>query len=241
VRVAIIAALPREVLQLVWGLKPDRELKRRGVTLFRMPNAVVAMAGMGAERVTLAVEAALARFHAGMLVSAGLAGACDPWLQPGWAAEATTVVDAGTGERYATDASKGSALDPRLGTRPTRDSLLLVTQPAIASVAEKARLHRAYGAAMVDMEAATVARLARAHGLAFRAIKGISDAHGFELEGLGQFVGDRGEFRTAAFALHTALRPWTWRKAMELGQGSNVALGALTARLRQVIAGDEIR
>jgi adenosylhomocysteine nucleosidase len=89
---------------------------------------------------------------------------------------------------------------------------------------------------MVDMEAATVARLAQAKGAGFRAIKGVSDGYDFELNSLGKFEGDRGSFRTGAFALYTAVRPWTWGRAIELGRGSARALAGLEEALRLVIA-----
>lgn len=241
-KIAIIAALPREVLPLVWGAKPDRSLKRRRISRFLLPDAVVVAAGMGPDRVTLAVEAALEVADVSMLVSAGLAGACDPRLHARFVAEATEVVDLRTGERYATETREGIVVDPRYGSRETfTGGLILATGTQIASVSEKTRLHETYHAAMVDMEAATVARLARARGLRFRAIKGISDGADFELEGLSKFTGKHGEFLTASFAVHTALRPWTWRKAIELGQGSNVALGGLTQKLRQVIRDESLR
>ncbi len=241
-KVAIIAALPREVLTLVWGVKPDPSLKRRGISRFLLPDAVVVTAGMGPDRVTLAVEAALEAAEPTMLVSAGLAGSCDRQLRARLVVEATQVVDARTGERYGTEAREGVVVDPRYGSRrEVPEGIVLATGDAIASVREKARLRETYGAAMVDMEAAAVARLARARGLRFRAIKGISDGPEFELEGLSRFTGNHGEFLTARFALHTALRPSTWKRAMELGQGSNVALGGLTQKLRQVIAEESVR
>ena len=241
-KVAIIAALPREVLPLVWGVKPDRSLKQRHITRFILPNAVVVAAGMGPDRVTLAVEAALEAADVDLIVSAGLAGSCDPQLHARLVVEPTKIVDVRTGERYATDATEASVVDPSYGSRKTiSDGLVLATGTEIASVREKARLRETYGAALVDMEAATVARLARARGLRFRAIKGISDGPEFELEGLARFTGKHGEFLTASFALHTALRPRTWKKAMELGQGSNVAIGGLSQKLRQIIEEESLR
>jgi adenosylhomocysteine nucleosidase len=214
---AIVAALPREIAGLVRGLKPDAALRVDGVWLYRMPHAVVVAAGMGERRVTLGVQAALAQGDVAMLVSVGLAGACTAQLRPGSVAEAGVVIDARTGERYATASADGA---------------VLVSTQAIASVREKARLASTYGAAIVDMEAATVARLAAAHGVPFRAIKAVSDAHDFEIDSLGRFADERGQFRTAAFALHTALRPGIWGKTMELGGNSSRALTALTETLR---------
>jgi adenosylhomocysteine nucleosidase len=112
----------------------------------------------------------------------------------------------------------------------------LVTASSIASVREKVRLAEVYGAALVDMEAATVARMARARGMEFRAIKGVSDGYDFELSSLAKFEGERGSFRTGAFAAYTAVRPWTWGRAMELGRGSAKALAGLEEVLRGVLA-----
>jgi adenosylhomocysteine nucleosidase len=86
----------------------------------------------------------------------------------------------------------------------------------------------------VDMEAATVARLAELHGIPFRAIKAVSDAHDFELTSLSRFATKTGHFRTGAFALHTALRPHRWHNTIQLGAGSQRALLALNKRLKEI-------
>ncbi len=216
--IAVLAALPREVAGLVGEVRPDASHKRDGVFLYRLPRLLVVCAGMGSERVTLAVRTALDTGAISMLVSAGLAGGCDPALKVGSVVEARTVVDSLSGARHET--KQGTAT--------------LVTTHTVAGVQEKQRLFEAYGAAMVDMEAATVARLADMHNLAFRAIKAVSDAHDFELSALSRFASPRGHFRTRAFALHTVLRPHTWRHAMQLGAGSQRALRNLTAALKEM-------
>jgi adenosylhomocysteine nucleosidase len=142
--------------------------------------------------------------------------------------EARGVIDARTGERF--EAGDGSGAGQ-----------VLVTTEAIAGVREKERLAASYGAAMVDMEAATVARLARARGMGFRAIKGISDAHDFEIASMGRFADERGQFRTGAFALHMALRPGTWGAAMQLGRDSSRALTGMQERLRALLKESELR
>jgi len=86
------------------------------------------------------------------------------------------------------------------------------------------------------MEAATIARLAAAHGVGFRAIKAISDGHEFEMPSLGLFADHNGHFRTGAFAMHTALRPQQWGKAIELGRGSKHGLAKLHEMLRKLMA-----
>jgi adenosylhomocysteine nucleosidase len=220
--IAIIAALPREIAGLVRGVGADAALVRRGVHLYRVGESVVVAAGMGELRAGIAVEAALAAAKVDTLISVGLAGACSARLAAGAVAEATVVVDAMTGERFATDCEG--------------DVGVLVTTQTIAGVKEKARLAASYGAALVDMEAAAVGRQARARGLGFRAIKAVSDGHDFELAALGKFAGKHGSFRTGAFALHTAVRPHLWGKTMQLGRDSGRALRRLDAVLRGILA-----
>jgi adenosylhomocysteine nucleosidase len=220
-KVAILAALPREIAGLIRGSPPEPEMRKRGIHLYHVDGAVIVAAGMGASRVTLAFDAALRDEGIKLIVSTGLAGSCSAEIRAGEIVEARTVVDAKTGERFPCVA--------------TRDEHLLVTTETIAGVREKARLRESYNAALVDMEAATVARLAFARGLRFRAIKGISDAHDFEMESMSRFANSRGQFRTGAFALHTALRPSTWSSAMRLGRDSNRALAKLWPDLAQII------
>ena len=217
---AIIAALPREIALLVRGTKPDPALLPSGIYLYRQPKAIIVAAGMGSARVSLAVQATLAAAPVTTLISTGLAGSCTASLRPGDVAEPGRIMDANTGERWLADALPET---------------VLVTTDAIAGIREKCRLAEAYGAHLVDMEAATVARLAAGHGLRFRAIKAISDGHDFELPALSRFTGRQGSFRTGAFALHVALHPRLWAQAAQLGRDSSRALAALTERLQQVV------
>ena len=179
---------------------------------------------MGSERAALAVGAALKLRPVRTIYSVGLAGACDSGLRPGDIVRAEGVIEVRSGERFGVIAPGAS----------------LVTSPTLASVLEKRRLRDSYGAAAVDMEAATVARLARAHGLEFRAIKAISDGADFELEDLARFATAKGQFREGAFALHAAVRPVLWPRLFALTRNSARAVGALTLELRsQLNLGDE--
>jgi adenosylhomocysteine nucleosidase len=221
-RIAIIAALPREVAALVRGVEPHATFQQRGILVYQLPDVVVVAGGMGAHRATLAFEAARAMAPIAMVISVGLAGACSAGLAAGEMAEAAMVIESRTGERF-------TVVD-------ALHAHVLVSSEGIAGVAEKSRLAATYGAAMVDMEAATIARLALAHGVGFRAVKAISDGHEFEMPSLSLFADHNGHFRTGAFAMHTAMRPREWRKAVELGRGSKLALAKLHERLRSLIA-----
>jgi len=215
---AIIAALPREVNALVKGWE-RREVGPR-VFVWTNGSAVVACAGMGVTRAALACEAAMKAAPVTVLISAGLAGACDAKLRVGDVVRAGTVIDSRTGERFE---GEGECAE------------VLVTGEGIAGVREKARLRESYGATAVDMEAAGVARIARAHRLKFCAIKAISDEAEFAMEGLERFATAEGQFREGAFALHAAIRPWMWGGVIALGRNSGKALGMLTEALRAEI------
>jgi len=213
-KIGIIAALPREVSELVRGWELLRLPGR--VAVFIRGDAVVACAGMGATRAAMAVQAAMAALPVTELISVGLAGACNPAMRVGEIVRAGIVVNALTGERFS--------------YAPYEQ--VLVSTDGIASVAEKARLNASYSADAVDMEAAAVARLARANGLDFHAIKAISDKADFEMKGLSRFSDKEGYFREAAFALHAVVRPVLWSSVIALARNSSKAIDALTEALR---------
>lgn len=210
---AIIAALPREVKHLVRGWQEHRLPGK--IIAYTNDLAVIACAGMGAARAALAVQAALSLKPVTALLSVGLAGACNPSLRVGDIVRAGVVVDAHTGERFSNPLFSDT----------------LITTSVIASVKEKQRLYASYQASAVDMEAATVARLAQAHDIPFRAIKAISDEASFEMQELARFATSDGQFREAAFAAHAAVRPYLWPKLFALAGNSKRALQSLTNEL----------
>ena len=215
-RVAIIAALPREVAPLVKGWKRDDALREKKIFVWESERAIVACAGMGERRVAMAVDAACARGGVTELVSVGWAGAVHGGLRAGSVHRPAMVIDAKTGQRFLCGRGAG----------------ILVTAMAVADVAEKQRLHAAYNADLVDMEAATVARMAEQRGLPFRAVKAVSDEFDFEMKELASFTDTEGQFREAAFGLHVALRPWLWGDVMAMASNSKKSAEALCAALR---------
>jgi adenosylhomocysteine nucleosidase len=210
---AIIAALPREVKHLVRGWQEHRLPNK--TLVYTNDFAVVACAGMGAERATLAVQAAMAMKPVTALLSVGLAGGCSPSLEAGEIVHAGIVVDTQTGERFSN----------------SQFHQILVSTPAVASVKEKLRLYESYAASAVDMEAATVARIAQGNALHFQAIKAISDVASFELQELARFATPDGQFREAAFAAYSVARPRLWSKLIHLAGNSSRAIQSLTAEL----------
>jgi adenosylhomocysteine nucleosidase len=220
-RPIVIAALPREVALLVKGWR--HHLAAPNIHVFENENAIVAHAGMGANRARLAVEAALALGSASELVSVGFAGSCHPSALLGDILRPAIVIDSKTGERFFTAAS--NAAEPNI----------LVTVPIPAGVEQKQYLGESYYAHAVDMEAAAVARIARARDLPFTAIKAISDAHDFELPDLARFSTPDGQFRESAFAVHLLTHPNLWKSVATLAKGSKLAANNLRQAVKAYI------
>ncbi len=221
-RPVYIAALQREIASLVHGWRADETLPVRQIHLYWNDHAIVACAGMGADRARLAVQAAMALGPVSELVSVGWAGACIHRLHVGDIVHADIVIDAQTGERFF----------PFRHRSPTEGLEILVTAAAPAGVAEKERLGVSYYASAVDMEAAAVARLALAHGLPFQAIKAISDDASFEMPDMAGFSTSDGQFREAAFGLYVALRPRLWSPVASMARGSKLAAQRLQSEIK---------
>jgi adenosylhomocysteine nucleosidase len=214
-RPIFIAALSREIASLVShrGWRADEKLLSRDIHLFEHQDAIVACAGMGVHRASLAVEAALALGPASQLISVGWAGACNGHVKVGAILHPHIVIDAKTGERFFSALPQPQNEEPKI----------VITVPAPAGVKEKERLGLSYHALAVDMEAAAVARIARSRELPFYAIKAISDDSDFDLPDLARFSTQDGQFREAAFGFHVALRPRLWKDVALLAKGSKLA------------------
>jgi adenosylhomocysteine nucleosidase len=222
-RTAVIAALPDELRPLVRGWRRER---RAGVDTWRRREGsgewVAACAGMGARAAARALAEAERLGAADAVVSAGWAGALRDEFEVGRAYRVSAVVDARTGERFAA-ASPGGCV--------------LVTSGRVAGPEEKRRLAAAFGAGIVDMEAAAVARIAAGRGIPFHCVKAISDAPGDLIAGIDGFVSPDGRFRLGRFVLHAAARPWLWPALGRLAGNSRRSAEALGDALAGLLAG----
>ena len=208
-RIGIIAALPGELRPLV------HNWDRRGAVWsgrIGQHEAVAACAGMGAAAVTRACERVLADGALDALVSIGWAGSLSCGLRTATATVVREVIDAGSGERFPTAIPDGQRL---------------ITIDRVADAQEKRRLAQEYQAVLVDMEAATVARLARTKDLDFYCFKGISDGPSDKLPDFNRFIGADGQLRMAAFLTWAAVHPATWRPIGRLAKNSRAAAGEL--------------
>lgn len=217
--IAMVAALEREVWPLVkdWRVA-EREFDHRRYRFFERENCVVVCGGIGSEAARRATEAVIALYKPGAVWSVGFAGALEERLRVGELLAVRNVIDARDGSRVDTGSGNGS----------------LVSFSSVASEEQKSKLGKAYGVQAVDMEAASVAKGAQAHGVAFAAVKVISDEVGFPMPPMDRFAGRDGTFRTASFVLYGALRPWMWGTVMRLARNSARAARLLGAHLERV-------
>jgi adenosylhomocysteine nucleosidase len=226
-KVAIVAALEREVSSLIQGCtRVARQHEGRSFVFFEPrekgePNdMVIVCGGIGAAAARRAAEAVIALYRPTLMQSVGFAGALDASLHVGDVFAPTVVVDARDGSRTEIEGAN------RQGT--------LVTFMAVAGTDQKANLARAYSAHAIDMEASAVAAAARAHGIPFAATKAISDEYHFEMPQTECFIDSQGQFKTASFALFVALRPWLWRRVAQLAGNSRKAARALGGHLKRL-------
>jgi len=216
-RIAIIAALPGELKPLVkgWQHVPTDTSNTKKWILSRDTDTWIAVcAGMGAEAALRAYAAAVSDGPVDMLLSVGWAGSLHAEVTPGTVQVPTVVIDAQTGEQF--NLTEG------------KRKWQVVTTARVADNVEKMRLAATYpGAVLVDMEAATIARLAATQEIPLLCIKGISDAAGATLPDLNPFIDQRGQMRMARFLAYVSVRPRYWPSLLHLGNNSARAANAM--------------
>ena len=209
-RIAIIAAMPGELKPLTRGWRYEC---LNGVNLwhkrFDDGEWIAACAGTGVDQSAKAFAEVEKFGSVTTAISTGWAGALRDNLVPGQAYDASTVIDARTGERF-------------IATGPPNDCWL-VTSPRVADLPEKKRLASTYEAALVDMEAAGIARLARMRGIPFYCIKGISDGYNDQMPDFNRFISPGGQFKLTRFVVFAVLRPWYWYALIRMGENSRKA------------------
>lgn len=218
--IAIIAALPGELKPLVRGWQQ----RGRNVWAGRI-NGVAAVAiagGMGAAAAERAVERAFAEAEPDTLVSYGWAGALTCAVKPPAVCVISEVVNDRSGECFATNSG---------------DGYRLITLDHVARADEKRGLAAKHQAVLVDMEAATVARIAAARQVAFYCFKGISDGYNDQLPDFSRFIDGKGELRMTAFLAYAAVHPKYWPSLRRLGENSSGAAKKLVTMIQEGLKG----
>jgi adenosylhomocysteine nucleosidase len=231
-RIGIIAAMAGELKPLVEGWRPlalPRTSRHASAWEGTVGNAtcVAVCAGMGEQAAERACAIAANGEPLDALVSVGWAGALSCGMQPASAYVVNEVVDDATGERFSTHSS----------TDATSAALKLVTIDHVAGEpAEKRKLGIAHRAVLVDMEAATVARFARNHGIAFYCLKAVSDVQSEVLPDFSRHTDSEGRLRLPGLLAHVALKPRYWPALARIGNNGKKGAVALAAALGPLLA-----
>jgi adenosylhomocysteine nucleosidase len=221
-KLAIVAALEREVRPLIknWRVG-EKQHDGRSFRFFegriQESDVVVVCGGIGAEAARRAAEAVIALFAPSVIYSVGFAGALDSTPAVGNVVEPRRVINASDSSIVTLDQGQGT----------------LVTFASVAGPAQKAKLHEAFSAQAVDMEAAAVARAAELRGIKFAVAKVISDEFDFSFPPTEKFVDFAGQFSEARFAIFAAIRPWLWPQVIRLARNSNRASHSLCVWLEK--------
>ena len=224
-RIGIVAAFPGELAPLVRSW-----LKSGSIYTGRIGSreAVATCAGMGAASAMRACESLLSAAPPDKpidtLVSIGWAGSLSCGLKPPDVCAVREVVDAATGERFAAASGSGQRL---------------ITLDHVADPPEKRLLAETWQSVLVDMEAAAVARFARAHNLGFLCFKAVTDGPSDRLPNFNRFTGPDGRLRLPALVVHALAHPQTWGPLRRLGKNSRLAAIELSQFLSRSLAASQ--
>lgn len=131
--------------------------------------------GVGEAAARQATRTLLASRRPSLIISWGTAGGLDPALKPGTLVVYSQVLDAIDGQCFKTHAGISEGLVAAL--KPLRAILAAgVSSPiAVTTRLDKETLHKTHGCAVVDMESAAIARVAREAGIPFIAVRAVID------------------------------------------------------------------
>jgi len=229
-RIGIIGALPGELKPLVrgWERQPTGVKGISVWTTMRGDDELIAVCGgMGWEAAIRSFSAAEFMGALDLVLSVGWVGALSDEAKTGECYVPSEIIDAQTGERFLLAE----------GERRLR----LVTTVQVADAHEKNRLRESYGAVMVDMEAAAVARLAQMRRIPVGCFKAVSDAPSATLPDLNSFIDAWGQMRMLPFLAHVAVRPRFWGSLLELGRNSAVGAKVIAEKVNRFLVERDVK
>jgi adenosylhomocysteine nucleosidase len=227
IRTAIIAALPGELKPLVRKSgRGWRHQKRNRVHLWRRRAGelewVAACAGVGQNAAARALAEIERDGPLAQILSVGWAGSLRKDRRPGEAYRVYGVVDLPTNTRLR--ASPFTPVRQEAGARKGPPDIWLATSTKVLTgPKEKMDVAISYYADLVDMEAIALARLAKARGVAFHCIKGVSDGADAHLPDFNPFLTADGRFKRVKFIVFALFHPGYWQALRKMGENSKQA------------------
>ncbi len=247
-KILILAALPQEYLPLKkllpsWRLVGRKPFKKFGSEL-PGKEIILIESGMGAKSAEEALETQLAEFRPDLLIFCGFAGGLHPDLPVGAVFFASSVREISSGQEFR------FRFPDKLVNFLTRNRIT----PVLALSAEQPGDKRALSslaaeqAAVLDMETATLARMAFHNEIAFICFRAISDSLDHDLGfNLNDIAGERGRIRITGVLVTVIRKPQSlkafylaWRRSRRAAKnlcGSVAAFLELPAPVLGKMAG----
>ncbi len=190
-------------------------------------NTLLALSGMGAERARNAATQLIDR-GASALVSWGVAAALDETLIPGSLVLPQAVLSA-AGKRLSVHRRWHTALCSMLSrTLDINTGILIETPEILTDAPQKRELSLTHGAIASDMETVSTAETATRAGVAFIAIRAISDTVSMTVpEGVIEAVNPVGKMSLEAIFTTIILHPSDWPSIAKLALGMRAACASL--------------
>ncbi len=215
-------------LGFVTGLRAEAKILKTSAKRAHQAVPATMCAGADAGRAQDGAARLIAE-GAEAIVSFGLCGGLDPALRPGTLILAESVADQDGRHLDADPALRPHVLSQlqAAGVRPIGGTML-GSDRAVASAAEKTRLHHAMGAAAVDMESHGVARAAAKTGVPFLVLRAVADPAARDLPHAALVAtGADGGLRHRAIMGALLSHPWEIAAMLRLGAEARRAFGAL--------------
>jgi adenosylhomocysteine nucleosidase len=226
--------MPGELKALVRGW---RHQKRNRVHLWRWRAGelewVAACAGVGQNAAVRALKEIERDGPVASIFSVGWAGALKHTCKAGEAYRVAGVVDTVTNER--TRASQFPPLRQKDDARMGHPDIWLATATKVVTQAEKQTIAIEYYADLVDMEAVAMARVAKARGVAFHCIKGVSDGAEDKLPDFNPFLTADGRFKRARFIVFALFHPGYWQALKQMGENSKRAAENIAVQVMEIL------
>ncbi len=229
--VGLLAALPIEIAPFLERLRDVRKYaaRRHAVVEGALHGRIVALVvtGPGQQAAAAGASVLLAGHRPRLLISAGFAGALD---------SSHARNDIVLPERIQNEAGESLKIDTRPNLAGATGRLLTVDR-IVRTAAEKAHIHQATGATLVDMESFAVARLASERAVPFLGIRVVSDDAQTDLPPeLLTLVGPTGSYRIGAAVGAILKQPARLGAMLKLREHAQTAAGHLAKALAELIA-----
>lgn len=204
-----------------------------GQTIAIKQNVLLHIGGIGAQRASIGAKHLLSQ-GAQSLISWGYAAGLDPIVRPGQLIIPEKIIDS-EGNYFFADSNLCQQLQSAINNKINNKihihtGFLLQSAQMIGTISNKLMLFAEHRATAIDMESATIAKVAHQAGLPFMAVRAIADSAALSLPfWLDQSLNVDGQLRPIRFLRNFCRYPQTWLPLMHLFQGFNSAKNSLSS------------